>query len=145
LMKLTTCVNFFNILHKNFFVWKCFAHLFYSYILALKFFCAKVLAQMMLVKCWWNLPQLLLHKSFHRLFQSFNIHIIWCIFWNLVNAIFRNFIFWKFIIRIKKYSKNVNVLLLVRPYNYATYNAKIRENRNFKHIYLGNMILSLQT
>jgi len=39
---------------QEFFVWKCFALLFSSYVLALKFFGAKILAQKASVKCWWN-------------------------------------------------------------------------------------------
>ncbi len=47
LIKLTPVVN---ILHAHFFVRKCFAQLFSSFVI----FCAKMLVQKDLVKCWWN-------------------------------------------------------------------------------------------
>jgi len=37
-----------------FFVWKCFAQLFFNYILALKKFVQRILVQKLLVQCWWN-------------------------------------------------------------------------------------------
>jgi len=45
LVTLTTIVNLVNILGANFLAQKCFAQLFSSYILALLFFGAKILAQ----------------------------------------------------------------------------------------------------
>jgi hypothetical protein len=39
---------------RTFFVQKCFAQLFSTYILALYFFGKRILAQKMHVKCWWN-------------------------------------------------------------------------------------------
>ncbi len=57
-----TKVNFINILHANFFVLKCFAQLFFSYILALLFFGAKILTQKVHVKCW---PQVSISSTFY--------------------------------------------------------------------------------
>jgi len=51
---LEICSQFHQHCTCTFFVRKCFKQLFSSYILALQFFCAKILAQNACVKCWWN-------------------------------------------------------------------------------------------
>ncbi len=57
-MTLKSGVNFINILLAPYFVQKCFAQIFSYYSLALIFFGKIILAQRLLVRCWWNWLQL---------------------------------------------------------------------------------------
>ena len=50
---------------RNFFVRKCFAQLFCSHSLAFKKFGAKILAQNLQVKCWWNLLKVSISSTFY--------------------------------------------------------------------------------
>jgi len=62
-----TWCKFLQHFTRNFFTWKCFSKLFFSYSLALQFFGAKILAQKLLVKCWWNWLLGLISSTFYAL------------------------------------------------------------------------------
>jgi len=50
-------VSISSTLFPHLFVQKCFLHLYSNYSLSLQFFGPRILAQKLLIKCWWNWPQ----------------------------------------------------------------------------------------
>ena len=54
LKRITNQVSISSLFYTAFFAWKCFTQLFSTYILVLYYFGEKILAQKLLMKCWWN-------------------------------------------------------------------------------------------
>jgi len=83
--RLGSGVNFINILTRAFIMWNCFAQLFSSYSLALQFFGARITAQKLLVKCWWNWRQYAEHLGFEmKIFDEDPHQLIGYYSYNLV-------------------------------------------------------------
>jgi len=72
--------QFHQLFMNNFFVQKCFTKLFSPSSLGLKFFGKMILAQKLLVKCWWNWLQVTLYQHFT---SSFLYKSVLCSFYVL--------------------------------------------------------------